>query len=75
MQNFQALGLRPQTPKTVPPLRISCYTPGNFSLFIIICFFVAFVLSNFFLIVQLQPYDVNYRCTSMPIDGQVNAKR
>ena len=36
------------------PLRISGYAPGNFVLFIVICLFVAFVLSNFFLIVQLQ---------------------
>ena len=58
-------GLCHQTPQTVPSLRISGYTPGNFSLFIIICFFVAFVLSNFFLIVQLQPYDVNYVCLKL----------
>ena len=31
MQNFRALGLRPQTPKTATPLRISGYAPGTWS--------------------------------------------
>ena len=48
---FKRWRLRLQTPKTVLPLRISGYAPGNFAQFIIICFFVALVLSNFFLIV------------------------
>ena len=61
MQNFQALGAPPPDPKNSP-------SNANFwlrawQLFAVnIRFFVAFVLRNFFLIVQLQPYDVNYRC-------------
>ena len=51
---FERWGLRLQTPKTAPRLRISGYAPGNFALFIIISGFVALVLNNFFLIVQLQ---------------------
>ena len=67
MQIFQALGapppdprasggwgLGPQTFKTVPPLQISGYAPGNFALFIIIGVSVAFGMSNFFYIVQMQ---------------------
>ena len=49
-----ASGGGPPIPKHIPPMQISGYAPGNFVLFIIICVFVAFVLSNFFLIVQLQ---------------------
>ena len=75
MQNFQRLGLcsqtpiasggwglRPLTPKTVPPIASfwlrakQLFTVYNYMLF------RSFVLSNLFLIVQLQPYDVNYRC-------------
>ena len=66
MQNFQALGapppdpcasggwgLCPQTPKTAPQLRISGYAPATLCT-INIWVFLAFVLNNFFLIVQLQ---------------------
>ena len=46
----------PDPPKTTPQLRISGYAPVNFALFVIIWGGggVAFVLNNFFLIVQLQ---------------------
>ena len=51
---LRRLGALPPDPHTQPPLRISAYVPGNFVLFVVICVFVGFVLSNFFLIVQLQ---------------------
>ena len=50
---FKRWGLRPQTPKTAPQLRISGYAPAALCT-INILVFLAFVLNNFFLINQLQ---------------------
>ena len=54
MQNFQALGAPPPDPKTQPPIANFWLRAWQLVLFLIICVFAAFVLSNFFLIVQLQ---------------------
>ena len=52
--SLRRLGAPPSHPQTQPLIANSAYIPGNFELFLIICVFVAFVLSNFFLIGQLQ---------------------
>ena len=55
MQNFQALGARPPDPQNIPLNFefLATFLP-RFTLFIIIWVSVAFVLNNFFFIVQLQ---------------------
>ena len=45
----RGLGIRTQSLKHSPPLRISEYTPGNFVLFIITCVFCSFCFKQFFL--------------------------
>ena len=64
MQNFQALGALLPDPQNSPPIANfwlrtwQLFTVYNYMLFRSFCF------KQFFLIVQSQTYDVNYRCMS-----------
>ena len=64
MQNFQALGALPPDPQNSPPnCEFLATRLPHFAMFIIIRGWGAFVLNNFFFIVQLQTlYDVNCSC-------------